>query len=249
MNNNYKNSYIKETSPFDNNRLFCFPYAGGGASIFRNWQDMFDEVEVYPVQYPGRENRIMEKSISNMKVLVDEIYNELKNIIEECPFVMFGHSLGTKVVYELALKIYDEKKIWPKGIVVSGGKAPNLIEKNPICNLEDEKFIKELVKRYSSIPDEIAQNIELMNVFLPTLRADFFMDEKYINKKTNKIGCPVMGLIGTDDTEMTLDDLKKWGDLTNKNFYYKYIRGKHMFINENRNEVISAINDFIKNLG
>lgn len=190
----------------------------------------------------------MEKSISDMRALVDEIYNELKNTIEECSFMMFGHSLGTKVAYELALKIYNEKKIWPKCIIVSGGKAPNLIEKYPICHLNDERFIEELIRRYSSIPDEIAQSRKLMNVFLPTLRADFIMDENYRNKNINKLGCPIMGLIGTDDDEMTLDDLIKWRDFTNNKFDYKYIQGKHMFINTNRDEVIYAIKDFMKKM-
>src|SRR3712207_7744395 len=40
-------------------RLFMIPHAGGGASAFRGWAELFpDEVEVCPVQLPGRENRM-----------------------------------------------------------------------------------------------------------------------------------------------------------------------------------------------
>ncbi|NFO11021.1 UNVERIFIED_ORG: hypothetical protein B2H98_03830 [Clostridium botulinum] len=248
MNSTFKNCYIEKTSPLDGFRVFCFPYAGGGASIFKMWQTMFRDIKVYPIQYPGRENRIMEKPIYDMQTLVDEIYDELKETIEECPFIMFGHSLGTKILYELSLKIYSEKKVWPKGIVVSGGRAPNLIEPKPICDLEDEGFITELIKRYSSIPDEIANNKEIMNLFLPPLRADFVMDEKYNRNKKDKLICPIMGLMGTDDGEMTLDDLKEWGDFTSKEFCYKYIKGDHMFINKNRDEVISAVKKFAEGL-
>lgn len=245
---NSRKKYVQETSSLDKYRLFCFPYAGGGASVFRMWQEMLEGINVYSVQYPGRENRIMEKSIFDITILVNEIYSELKGIIEECPFILFGHSLGTKVVYELTLKIYNEKKIWPKAIIVSGGKAPYLEENDPISHLDDEEFIKELVERYSSIPDEILQDKEVMNIFLPTLRADFIMSEKYTNKKMDIIGCPIMGLLGTDDLEMIFEDLDKWKILTNKGFYYKYIKGDHMFINKNRNEVIYTIKKFIKNL-
>lgn len=248
MNDRCKNTYLTNIKHTDNMRLFCFPYAGGGASVFRKWQNDFDGIEVYPVQYPGRENRIMENSISDMNVLVSNIYDELKEIIEECPFMMFGHSLGTKVVYELAIKIHKEKKIWPKGIIVSAGKAPDLKEENPISHLEDEQFIKELVRRYSSIPPEIAANKELMNVFLPMLRADFIMDEKYTNTKKYKLGCPVMGLMGIYDPEMTLDELNRWKEFTEGKFYYKCIKGKHMFINDNRSEVVDLIKDFTSSL-
>ncbi|MCH3963491.1 MAG: thioesterase domain-containing protein [Clostridium sp.] len=248
MENVCQNHYIERTSIFDGIRLFCFPYAGAGASVFKTWREMFEYIKVYPLQYPGRENRIMERPIPDIKILVDEIYDELKYSIQECPFIMFGHSLGTKLVYELSLKIYNEKKIWPKGVIVSGGRAPNLIEPNPIYSLDDESFIRELVKRYSSIPNEIANNKEMMSLFLPALRADFIMDEKYIKNKVDKIDCPIMGLIGTEDSEMTFDDLNKWSDFTMKEFSYKYIEGDHMFINKNGNEVIAAIKKFVKKL-
>ena len=40
-------------------RLFCFSYAGGGASVFRSWQNKLgDEISVCPAHYPGHEERI-----------------------------------------------------------------------------------------------------------------------------------------------------------------------------------------------
>ena len=44
-------------------RLFCFPYGGGGASIYREWQkNLPDSIEVCPIQLPGREDRMNENT-------------------------------------------------------------------------------------------------------------------------------------------------------------------------------------------
>lgn len=51
----------------DRATLFCFPFAGGGASAYNSWvQKMKDKVTVCPIQLPGREERIMEKPYNNM---------------------------------------------------------------------------------------------------------------------------------------------------------------------------------------
>ena len=48
--------FLKESNSNDKIRIFCFPYAGGGASAYRNWGTYLpDYVGVYPIQIPGRE--------------------------------------------------------------------------------------------------------------------------------------------------------------------------------------------------
>jgi len=59
-------------------RLFCFPYAGGGASIFRQWQENMPEgIEVCAVQLPGRENRIAEPLFTRLLSLVNAVVKAL----------------------------------------------------------------------------------------------------------------------------------------------------------------------------
>lgn len=225
--------------------LIIFPYAGGGASAFKKWGKYFDNVKLYAAQYPGRENRMTEKSIQEFNVLLDKVYENLKSIIcDGTPYYLFGHSLGTKLVYELTLKIIKDGFHKPEGIIVSAGKAPCFKEENPIYNLEDIEFIKG-INRYSGTPEEIIQNIDIMKIFLPMLRADFIIDETYVREDIIKVDIPILGLMGTEDKELAINQLQKWEEYTTKDFCYKYIEGSHMFINTNTEIVAKEIKNFI----
>lgn len=235
----------------ENARLIMFPYAGGGASVFRKWGKLFSNIRLYAVQYPGRENRMSEEPIKDFDILLNEVFKNLIKIIDDDrPYYLFGHSLGTKLVYELTLRIMNDSMKKPSGIIVSGGKAPCFKEENPIYHLDDIDFIKG-INRYSGTPEEIIQNIEIMKIFLPMLRADFMIDETYQRKEIEKIDIPILGLMGTDDKELKIEELKKWSEYTTKDFKYRYIEGGHMFINTNTElvakEISSFINENVKN--
>ncbi|PWV48720.1 surfactin synthase thioesterase subunit [Finegoldia magna] len=225
--------------------LFIFPFAGGGVSVFRKWGDQFNNIGVYVAQYPGRESRFGERAIDNIDELVYELFYSLReNLDTQTPYYLFGHSMGTKIVYELTLRIKESDLPNPKGIIISAGRAPCYKEPNPIYHLDDEGFIEGL-RRYDGTPDEILDNKDLISIFLPTLRADFIIDEDYQDKKYEKVDSNILGLMGDIDEEMKLDELLKWSEYTTKSFSYKYIPGKHMFVNTSENNVIEAIKEFV----
>lgn len=226
--------------------LVIFPFAGGGVSAFRKWKDEFEDIKLLVAQYPGRENRFSEKAISDINILVDSLFEDMKETFDfRKPYYLFGHSMGTKIVYELALRIKNSDYINPRGIIISGGRAPLYKEPHPIYHLDDDGFIEGL-RRYEGTPKEILDNKDLISIFLPTLRADFVIDEDYQDTKFEKLKSPILGLMGDKDQEMTLDELIKWQDYTTKEFTYRYIDGKHMFVYTSPESVIKEIKEFIK---
>lgn len=226
-------------------RLFLFPYAGGGASVFKKWQMYFEDIEIFSAQYPGRESRISENPITDLDIILSNIYEIISQIISDgIPYYLFGHSLGTKIIYELTLKIKENNLPLPKGIIVSAGKAPAYKEENPIYHLEEKEFISQ-ISRFSGTPKEILENYDIMKIFLPMLRADFILDEKYVNPNVIKVDVPILGLMGTKDTELTVNQLIKWSEYTTCDFSCKYIDGAHMFVNTNMESVIKEIKQFI----
>lgn len=96
---------IFKARPNASKRLIILPHAGGSASYFRQWANIADsDLEVVVVQYPGRENRMAEPLISNMDRLVSNLATGLKAILNK-PYILFGHSMGGGIAYELAMRI------------------------------------------------------------------------------------------------------------------------------------------------
>ena len=86
-------------------RLFCLPYAGGGASVFRKWKEFLaPNIELFAIQLPGRESRYSEPPIQDLSLLIQEIANIIMNF-GHCPFAIYGHSLGGSLAFELTLEL------------------------------------------------------------------------------------------------------------------------------------------------
>lgn len=141
----------------DRATLFCFPFAGGGASAYNSWvQKMKDKVTVCPIQLPGREERIMEKPYNNMTDMLDELEETIWKCIRG-PYAFWGHSMGGKIAYELEKRLEKRGKT-AQCFLVSGSRIPSIPERNPIYHLPDDEF-KKALGRFEGTPKEILENV------------------------------------------------------------------------------------------
>src|SRR2546423_7692121 len=104
MNRQSSNPWFQywKPNPLARLRLFCFPYAGGHAALFRTWsKGLPSEIELCPVQLPGRERRMREKPYANLPELIDTLVGVLSPYLDK-PYVLFGHSMGALISFELA---------------------------------------------------------------------------------------------------------------------------------------------------
>ena len=126
-------------------RLFCFPYAGGGASLYQMWtHSMPAEIEICAVQLPGRENRLREKPCSQLERLVEMLGQEL-NPYFDLPFAFFGHSMGALISFELVRHLRRNENSIPVHLFVSGCRSPHLpAEQAPMHNLALPDLLTEL---------------------------------------------------------------------------------------------------------
>jgi len=228
----------------DKIRIFCFPYAGGGASIYREWVKAFhDDIGVYPIQLPGRESRINEVLMSNMEDLVREISKEIQPFLDK-PFIFFGHSLGAKIAYELAKDLRKKCNLEPLHLIISGSRAPQITECRPIHNLPKDEFIKELY-RFSGTSEEVLKSKEIMKLFMPILRADFTLDESYIYSKDKPFKCRITAFGGTEDSEVSREEIEAWKLHTNNNFTIQMFKGGHFFLKPQKELLLQAISKII----
>lgn len=242
---NYK-KYIKNTNLIkDKPVLFCFPYAGGGASAYSGWiRALEDEITVCPVQLPGREDRLMEPFHTDMKEVVNEITEIIQSLIT-CETFLFGHSMGAKIAFEVARKL-EKRGGSIKRLFVSGSRVPHKPPLNPIYNLPKDQFLKEL-QRFEGTPEEILGNEELLNFFLPLLRADFTMDETYHMEQGNPLKCPITAFGGEEDKEAKPAEIDLWRQYTEVFFSSYVFQGGHFFVKTQEENIIKEVKNIIKN--
>ena len=248
MNSIQKNSWIVHLKPNPKAklRLFCFPYAGGSALIFRTWQDYLpDNIQVCPLELPGRGSRLRETPFKNITSLVRAIAPAIESWLD-LPFAFFGHSLGAIVSFELACFLRREYGKLPVHLIVSGRQAPPIPDRSPKYNLAEADLISEL-KSLGGTPKDILENSEMLELVLPIIRADLTMDETYHYQASEPLDCPITVFGGLQDPETTKEDLEAWEKHTNKSFSLQMFSGNHFFINTEQQSLLQKIGQILVN--
>ena len=227
-------------------RLFCFPYAGGAASVFRNWSDGLPaDVEVCPIQFPGRGTRLMEPPFDELSLLVEALAAALLPLLDK-PFALFGHSLGSLVSFELARQLRANHQARPIRLFVSAGPAPQIPHRGPpIHSLPEREFAAEL-RRLNGTPGELLSHKELMDIVLPSLRADFALYESYRYSSGPPLNCPISTFGGLNDQRVNHDDLEAWRDQTTASFSIRMFPGDHFFLKSTQPLLLRALSQELR---
>jgi len=222
-------------------RLFCFPYSGAGALAFRTWQSSFPaEIDICPIQLPGRENRFREAPFTRMTDLVNALTESLTPYLD-LPFALYGHSLGSLVAFEVARKLRTWGTRQPEHLLVSGCHAPQLARQTPpIYQLSDADFLAE-VERFGGTSKEVLQNKELMNLILPTLRADLAIYDTYAYVPAPVLDYPVAAYGGWQDARATQEDIVAWQAQTGAKFTLQMFAGGHFFLQTAQDSFLSTL--------
>ncbi len=222
-------------------RLFCFPYAGGGASVFRFWWRYLPEtVELCAIQLPGRENRLREKPYTRMGELVETLAQVLEPELRR-PFAFFGHSMGALLSFDLACMLQRQSHYHPLHLFAAACRAPQLGRvKPPIHHLSDTAFIAQL-RSLGGTPEAAFQNHELMTLLLPVLRADMAMCETRRPALEHVLTCPITALGGTEDKGIDEAALSAWDQQTRGAFTLRLLPGGHFFLHTNYEQLLKWI--------
>lgn len=222
-------------------RLFCFPYAGGGSTIFHRWgAELPDSIEVCAIKLPGRENRFTEAPFDRVAPLVQALADGLSPYLDR-PFAFFGHSLGGLVSFELTHALLRLRRPSPVHLLVSAMRAPHVPSTIPTMHhLPTPDFIEHL-RNIQGTPEEILNNRDMMDLMLPALRADFAITETHQHATRAPLACPITAFCGLEDTIVSEEALRAWASYTRNTFTVHTLTGGHFFIHSERAEVIQKV--------
>jgi nonribosomal peptide synthetase protein BlmIV len=223
-------------------RLFCFPHAGGSAAVYRSLsRELSGNIQVCPVELPGRERRGAEAPFRNARALVDALVHFLRFELEKGPFALFGHSMGARVAFELTRALARAGVSSPRALIVSGCPAPELVDPRPkLAALPRERFIAAL-RELNGTPREVLENEELMQLLLPRLRADYALSEGYELDDLTAVDVPLLAVGGSDDPEASVAELEAWRARTSRNFTLRMLPGDHFFLHTARSELAAVL--------
>lgn len=235
-------------------RVFCFPHAGGSADVYRGWQRWFPEqFELCLVHLPGRGKNVRERAFTRVGPLVAKIADQIESVTD-IPYVLYGHSMGALISFELARELSDRQNKGPEHLFVSGCRPPQYSrDKRVTFNLPREAFISEL-KKLNGTPEEVLENPELMEVFMDVLKADFELVETYEYRAGRPLSCPITVYSGIDDDQVPVETCHAWQKQTSAGCKVRVFGGDHFFIrnaqpvfvNAFRIDLLSAVSAIIQ---
>jgi medium-chain acyl-[acyl-carrier-protein] hydrolase len=223
-------------------RLFCLPFAGGGASSYRQWShELPDSIEVAAVQLPGREDRFREPPLERMADLVGNLVDALLPFMTQ-PFAFFGHSLGAIVALETTRALAARGAPLPRHVIVSARAAPHLpLRRRAVSTLTRDELCAWLRKK-SGTPEAILQSSEFLDFVLPALRADLHIDDSFQSSVEPVLDCPLTAFGGLHDEEALCDEVSAWAPYTSAGFTLRLLPGNHFFaFNECRPATLTAV--------
>jgi surfactin synthase thioesterase subunit len=191
-------------------RLFCLPVSGLGATVFRRWPGTIGEVDVCPVQLPGRENRMREAAHPTMEELVAAAAAALEPYLDR-PYAFFGHCLGGRLGYALAEACAERGLPMPARLFASSCLAPHHGGRfGPFTpEMTDDEYLAELARgcesRGEPVPDE-----ELLRISVRVLRKDVDLSCGYRPDGPGSRALRVTTVGWTDDPDVRHDAMADW---------------------------------------
>jgi pyochelin biosynthetic protein PchC len=221
-------------------RLVCLPPAGASAPFFRAWlRYLPPEVELISVQYPGRLDRINEQAVAHMETMADAVTEALLPFVDK-PLGLFGHSMGSAIGFEVAMRLSRNPRAQLIRLFVSGYPVPARRLGTSLHLASDSDLIAEL-SRLGGIDDALFEDLDLLQTLLPPLRSDYQIVETYQPTSESPLATPITAMVGAEDDEVPADTVLGWRESTTGDFRFVSFPGGHFYLNDRPAEVAELV--------
>ena len=243
MSDSSYHAWIVSLQPVDTPRarLVCFAHAGGSPSFFKSWlPSLPDDVAVDAAILPGRERRYGQTPVRDLQQAIDPLSKALGEFSPPTPTVLFGHSMGAEVAFEVCRRLEARGATSIKHVFVSSAepKCAESRTRHQRHLLTDEELLHTL-RKMGGVPDLVLDEPELLARLLPVVRADFEANDTWTPPTGRTIGADLTALAGRSETD--LEALPRWERLCRGTFQMKRFDGGHFYLEVKRQEVLSLI--------
>lgn len=219
-------------------QLFLLHFAGGNFMSYRFLEPMLSKFDVIPLELPGRGRRVNEDLLYDFELAAQDLCNQIVCKLSSDKFIIYGHSLGAYLGLRVC-GMLEEKKYFPTALVVSGSPGPGVIEYKSRYELKDEDFLK-VIKDLGGVTDDFFKSKELLDFFLPIIRADFFLAENSFI--TQIVNTPIHAIMGNEEEDC--DKLHNWINYTTSKVKLEILVGNHFFIFQHYRRIAEIISNF-----
>ncbi|MGW6059458.1 thioesterase II family protein [Streptomyces sp. NPDC055189] len=204
-------------------RMFCFPFSGSGASAFSAWPAAIDDVEVSPVQFPGRESRLGHPHYGTYENLAADLVGPLEPLLDR-PFAFFGHCAGVLPAYETVLRLAELGLPTPDRLFVSGQPAPHDASRDRMLTMTEPELRGELESFIRG--RGIEPRPDMIDMGMLVLLRDHAAAGAYRRAEPVAVPCPIVVLHWRDDPDVSLDELQGWRDYADS-VEFRVVDGGH----------------------
>jgi medium-chain acyl-[acyl-carrier-protein] hydrolase len=221
-------------------RLFCFPYAGGGAGIYRDWCSRLPaDIEVAAVQLPGREWRIQETPLADMKAMAADALESVRPFLDK-PYALLGTSMGGTLIFELARAIRAAGLPAPRCLIPFACGAPHTPETKLFHSLPDAELLEE-IRGFGALANELVEHPEMLDILLPILRADCTAHETNECEEQPPFDFPIWVYGGLGDDTVERDRLDAWAVHTSADCRVHMINAGHLFVDDMPPQLLESL--------
>jgi surfactin synthase thioesterase subunit len=223
-------------------KLFCLPFAGAGATLFRAWPKPLDRsLQVVPLQLPGREERFADEFHQDIEAAGREQVGTIRSAIGPSErFALFGHSFGATLAFEVAHQFAERSDSRLFHLFASGAPAPDVPLGRDSTNLDDEAFVLR-VEDIAGYRHPALADPEFRELVLPALRADVCMHESYRARDRHPLKIPITVFRGSEDTTVSEADSRRWSHWSMSAVRYCEMPGGHMYLMESPDILLQEI--------